>query len=228
MLSSSSITIILAAYNEEEGIAPTISEINQVLTDCEIIVVDGKSTDRTVELARELGTQVFFQKGKGKGDALIHGLSILPKDTTYVVFIDADYTYPAQHIKEMSEILENNPKIGMILGNRFSKKYADESDKNQFYIGNKILGFAQKLIGGVNLIDPYSGLRIIRFELLKDWKPQSKGFDIEAELNQHIQTLGYEIKEFPIIYRKRLGKKKLGFLDGLYIFRRIIIKKITK
>ena len=106
----------------------------------------------------------------------------------------------------MCEILEKNPRVGMVLGNRFNKKYAEESDKNEFYFGNKILGFAQKIINGVDLIDPYSGLRIIRFDLLKDWKPQAKGFDIEAELNYHIQSLGYEIREFPIKYRKRLGK----------------------
>ncbi len=65
-------------------------------------------------------------------------------------------------------------------------------------------------------------MRIIRAELLKGWSPKSDGFDIEAEVNQHIGRSGYKIVEVPIKYRKRLGKKKLGFKHGLTILKRII------
>ncbi len=58
------------------------------------------------------------------------------------------------------------------------------------------------------------------------WKPKSKGFGIEIELNYFVERLGYEIVEIPIIYKKRLGKKKLGFRHGLKILRRIIIESI--
>jgi len=115
----------------------------------------------------------------------------------------------------------------MVLGDRFSKTYEKESDRNQFYVGNRILGFAQRIINGVKLNDPYTGLRLIRFELLKGWKPRSSGFDIEAELNHRIDRLGYKIVELPIKYRKRLGKKKLSFRHGLKILRRIVISRLT-
>ena len=75
--------------------------------------------------------------------------------------------------------------------------------------------------------DPYTGLRIIRFNLLRGWKPKSCGFDIEAEINHHIERMGYKIVEVPIQYRKRLGKKKLGFRDGLKILRRIIMERLS-
>ncbi len=83
------------------------------------------------------------------------------------------------------------------------------------------------MFNGIKLNDPYTGLRLIRFELLKGWKPRSQGFDIEAELNHHIERLGYKIVELPIKYRKRLGKKKLGFRHGLTILRRIIIESLS-
>ena len=113
---------------------------------------------------------------------------------------------------EMVHVLDLNPNVGMVLGDRFSKDYMQESDRNEFYVGNRILGFAQRVFNGIKLNDPYTGLRIIRSELLKCWKPKSKGFDIEAELNHHIERSGYTIVELPIKYRKRLGKKKLGFI----------------
>jgi hypothetical protein len=96
--------------------------------------------------------------------------------------------------------------------------------KKTFYIGNKSLAFAQRILNGVNLQDPLSGLRVVRSEILKDWKPRSKGFDIEAELNYHIKRRGYKTLEIPIRYRKRLGEKKLKARQALTIFKRILFE----
>ena len=227
MFNSFSLAVILAAYNEEEGIAPTLYELNDVLAEPYLVVVDGKSTDKTYKLAKGLGAEVIIQKGNGKGNAISEGLACLNGDVRYVAFIDADYTYPAKHIKEMISVLDLNPDVGMVLGDRFNITYEQESDRNQFYIGNRILAFTQRLFNGIKLNDPYTGLRIIRCELLKNWKPKSQGFDIEAELNHYITRLGYKIMEVPIKYRKRLGKKKLKFRHGLKILRRIIIERIS-
>ena len=222
----SPLTVIVAAYNEEEGIAPTLCELKEVLNKSDLLVVDGNSSDRTLELAKDLGAEVMIQNGKGKGNAISEGLDQLNGDTVYVVFTDADFTYPAKHIKEMVNILDLNPDVGMVLGDRFSRTCGLESDRNKFYIGNRILGFVQSVFNGVKLNDPFTGLRIMRFELLKGWKPKSSGFDIEAELNHHVSRSGYKTVELPINYRKRLGQKKLGFRHGLNILRRIIISSI--
>ena len=222
----SPLTVIVAAYNEEEGIAPTLSELKESLNEPSLLVVDGNSSDRTLELAKDLGAQVLTQKGKGKGNAISEGLAYINGDSCYVAFTDADYTYPAKYLKEMIDVLDLNPKVGMVLGDRFSRTYRLESDRNQFYIGNRILSFVQSMFNGVKLNDPFTGLRIMRFELLKGWKPKSSGFDIEAELNHRVCRSGYTIVESPINYRKRLGKKKLGFRHGLNILRRIIVSSI--
>ena len=223
----SPLAVVVAAYNEEEGIAPTLCELKETLHEPHLVVVDGRSSDRTLERAKDLGAEVLIQRGKGKGNAISEGLEHLNDDTCYVAFTDADFTYPAKHIKEMMGVLDENPHVGMVLGNRFSNIYQFESDRNQFYIGNRILAFVQRVFNGVKLNDPYTGLRLIRFELLKGWKPKSSEFDIEAELNNHIDRIGYQIVELPIKYRKRLGKKKLGFRDGLKILRRIIIEELS-
>jgi glycosyltransferase involved in cell wall biosynthesis len=219
---NSSLGVIIPAFNEEEGIAPTIKELKLAIDDARIIVVDGNSQDKTPEIAKDLGVEVIYQNAKGKGDAILQGLANLNGDIVYVAFTDADYTYPAIHLKEMIRLLDLNPKIGMVLGNRFSKRNDFLSIRTQFYIGNRILASIQGILNGVTLNDPLTGLRIIRFELLKDWKPKSIGFDIEAELNGHVKRTGYDIVEIPIEYRSRLGKKKLGFRHGLEILKRII------
>jgi len=66
------------------------------------------------------------------------------------------------------------------------KFFENQSDSNQFYTGNRILGFVQRIMNCVALNDPFTGLRVIRYKLLKDWVPKSLGFDIEAEINHHV------------------------------------------
>jgi dolichol-phosphate mannosyltransferase len=75
--------------------------------------------------------------------------------------------------------------------------------------------------------DPFTGLRIMRYELLRDWDPKSQGFDIEAELNNYVQSRGYRISEIPIEYRPRLGKKKLGLRQGFPILKRILSQALS-
>jgi dolichol-phosphate mannosyltransferase len=115
----------------------------------------------------------------------------------------------------------------MVIGNRFKSVGVDRSFRNPFYVGNKLLAFAQLVMNGVKLSDPLSGLRVVRSEALEGLKLKSKGFDIEAELNAIIEKRGYKIIEIPIEYRSRLGEKKLRVRDGLGIMRRIVAESFT-
>jgi hypothetical protein len=93
-------------------------------------------------------------------------------------------------------------------------------------MGNRLLAFAQYVVNGVKLQDPLSGLRVVRREILQSWKPRSKGFDVEAEMNSHIERKKYRIIEIPIRYRPRLGEKKLKLRHGLTILKRILAENL--
>ena len=215
--------VIMAALNEEEGIGLTIAELQAHLGSAHVLVVDGKSSDRTIEVARSKGADVIFQDGSGKGDALAKALKYLNSTADYVVFMDADFTYPAEFIPEMIEILKQDHRVGMVIGNRFKGEINfQKSSKNTFYVGNRLLAFAQNMVNGFTLEDPLSGLRVVRKEILEDWQPKSKGFDVEAEMNYRVEKKGFEIVEIPINYRARLGEKKLKLRHGFGILRRII------
>jgi len=191
--SNSDIVVAIAALNEEKGIGPTIEEIRFVLNNAYFLVVDGRSVDKTVEIAKNLGADVVFQKKKGKGEAISQSIKKLD-NAKYVVFIDADFTYPAEYIPHMIEILEDMPEVGMVVGNRFNNKFSFRNAmNNMFYLGNRLLAFAQHVVNGIKLDDPLSGLRVVKGTVLKGWKPRSKGFDIEAELNYYIERKGYRI-----------------------------------
>ncbi|MGD0204567.1 MAG: glycosyltransferase family 2 protein [Candidatus Bathyarchaeia archaeon] len=216
--------VIIAALNEEEGIGPTLTEISQKISPNQVLVVDGHSHDRTVEIAKDLGAHILFQDGLGKGDAISKAVGYLDSDVDYVVVTDADFTYPAEHIPEMIQILKNHPDVGMVCGNRFNGLTDAKELHNLLYFGNKLLAFSQSLLNGVNLQDPLTGLRAIRAEILKEWQVKSKGFDIEVELNSEVDRRNFEIVEVPIRYRKRLGEKKLKVSDGATIFKRILLE----
>lgn len=224
----SPISVVIASLNEEEGIGPTLEELQNVLGNSRLLVVDGNSVDRTIEIAKKMGADVLLQEGKGKGDALSQGIRQLNPNVRHVVFTDADYTYPAGYVPKMVEVLEQNPTVGMVIGNRFNGEHNfDKSVTNLFYVGNRLLAFAQNTLNGVDLEDPLSGLRVVRADILKNWKPKSNGFDVEAEMNYRVEREGYQIMEIPISYRPRLGKKKLKLRHGFGILKRIIAESVS-
>jgi dolichol-phosphate hexosyltransferase len=218
--------VIIAALNEAQGIGPTISELQTYLFQPNIIVVDGQSTDGTVEVAKNLRADVYIQNGRGKGNAIAKAIGLLDPTVKYVVITDADFTYPAKHIPDMIRILEKNPDVGMVCGNRFSTRVDKEAVKRIFYIGNKLIALLHSLMNGISLDDPLTGLRVVRVNMLKEWHIKSDGFDIEIELNNEVERRGYDIIEIPIGYRVRVGDKKLRIRDGVKIFSRMFAEAL--
>jgi dolichol-phosphate mannosyltransferase len=219
--------VIVATLNEEEGVGPTLAEIKDFIDKPLCLVVDGRSTDGTVKVAEAMGAHVIFQKGFGKGDAITTAIEHARMlNVKYVVFIDADFTYPAEFLPTMIEILEENPHIGMVCGNRFNEHFRLKGMRDMFYLGNRLLAFTHNLLNGVDLRDPLTGLRVVRWEIIKHWKPKSKNFDIEVELNHLVEKKGFEIVEVPIYYRPRLGEKKLKLRHGFTILKRILLESM--
>ncbi len=218
------VQVLIAALNEEQGIGLTIAEILCYLKNPSLLVVDGRSTDRTVEIADSLGAHVVVQDGAGKGNAIAKGLSYLDPYARYIVLTDADFTYPAEYVPEMIQILEKTPSIGMVCGNRFDG-YEDMRALNSiFYLGNRLIAFTHNLFNGIALADPLTGLRVVRAGILRNWNVKSKGFDVEVELNHYVELEGFSIVEVPIKYRERLGEKKLGIKNGAEILKRIMLR----
>ena len=221
-----SVLVIIAALNEEKGIGPTLAELRMVLNNSMFLVIDGNSWDGTVERAKEMGAEILLQKGSGKGDAIAQAIRHVNSNVKYIIFTDADFTYPAKCLPEMIQILEENPDVGLVTGNRFNSHFKLKAMRSAFYVGNRFLALAQLLLNGVNLRDPLTGLRVVRWQILKNWKPKSKGFDIEAEMNHQVERQGFKSVEISIYYRNRIGHKKLKLRDGFTILKRIILESL--
>ena len=89
MTNKPDVTIIIPAYNEEEGIADIITQLKEVSENYEILVVNDGSTDNTYKLASETGVKVIRHPyNKGYGAALKTGIRNAAADI--VLFMDAE------------------------------------------------------------------------------------------------------------------------------------------
>ncbi len=212
--------IVIPVKNEAAAIGEVIKEIlSNGFSRDEILVVDGCSSDDTVKIAESYNILVITQEGSGKADAIRTAIKYLESRKIYpeyVVVIDGDYTYPAHHIRELIEKIEEGKDL--VIG---ARKYFEEGSINSlFRFGNKILTTMFNLLFGAKLSDVLSGLYIIRTEILRELLFETKHFSIESEIVAHVASTGGEIDEIPIKYRRRLDPraKKLKIVDGVRIF----------
>jgi dolichol-phosphate mannosyltransferase len=224
---SGSTLVLVAALNEEAGIGLTLEEIKKFVNVSRILVVDGNSKDQTVNVAKSYGADVILQDGVGKGNAIYNALQKIDEYFDYIVLTDADFTYPAKYISDMINILNEDPRVGMVCGNRFNAHLKIKAMRNILYFGNRFISFTHNILNGVTLQDPLTGLRVIRGSIFSEWEPKSEGFDIEVELNHFVEKKGYKIVEIEIPYRQRIGEKKLKLKDGLVILKRIMIERFS-
>jgi len=204
------VTLVIPTLNEAEAIGRVIDEAKQAGF-TRILVVDGGSTDGTPQIAAEKGATVIGQTGRGKGNAIATALDYV--DTPYVVFIDGDYTYPPQ---EAVKLLAYLRKYDLVLGARRGPM------PPLYRAGNWILAKAISILYGVKLSDPLTGMYAARTELLRSSAPAAQGFDVEAEIIARAIERGASVKEVPIQYRRRLGRKKLKPWHGASILLRAV------
>lgn len=204
------ITVILPTLNEVQALPKVIQELRDAGYH-KIVVVDGGSTDGTVEKAKELGVQVVIQIGRGKGMALRTALMYV--ETPYVAVLDADYSYPPSELDKLIPYLRHHD---IVLGKR-------EGPMPLIYrIGNKAIAWLFRLIFNTDLQDPLTGMYVAKTHALREAALEARHFDIEVDLLAKALYNGAKVTEIPITYRKRLGKKKLKPLHGLYITAKLL------
>ena len=200
------VTVVLPTLNEEEAIGKVIDElVSEGYSN--ILVVDGYSSDKTVEIAKAKGVKVIYQKGKGKAGAIKTAIEAVK--TPYMLVMDADYTYDPRDIAKLLKYPDYDEVIGM--------RKDRENIPLLHRIGNKLISTTLSLLLGKRISDPCSGMYLLKTDSAKMLEILSEGFDVEAEIVGIMLTYG-KVTEVPISYRKRRGQKKLrSWRDGLRI-----------
>jgi glycosyltransferase involved in cell wall biosynthesis len=159
---TSGLTILVPAYNEEGGIARVIEWIRQALEpsgmDYEVLVIDDGSADRTAELAGAAGARVLRHPGnRGYGEALKTGIRHAAHE--WIAIIDADGSYPAEQIPELAERLRH---ADMVVGARTRAGAAIPLIRRP---AKKFLTWLASYLTDTQIPDLNSGLRIFRRSL---------------------------------------------------------------
>ena len=224
MPETSDTVVLVPAYREEQGVGRVIDGLRQGLNPS-VLVINRPDGDSTGSVAGKRGAFVLDQTGKGKGDAVRMGLEFVRThwpETRYIGIVDADCTYPPGAIGSMRQLLAADRSLGMVVGRRENLKN-NGATSQAFAWGNRVLARVHSTLNDVPLRDPLSGMRLVRAEVVRDWRPRAVGFDIECELNDYVHNVKrLDIGEVPIPYFPRVGEKKLRFRDGFTILLRMI------
>jgi Glycosyl transferase family 2 len=222
------VAIVLPTLNEEEGLIRTIgdlpldrlarlsSEFSGLAA--RLLIVDGGSTDHTLEIARTHGIPVLSQTGRGKGQGIRQALAWLhAKRVRYAVVLDADFTYPASMIPAIVHLLDSGSQL--VVGVRQPVDSARNDPREAVHrVGNGLLNLAASQLSGLPILDLCSGFWGVLVEAAAPLALETDGFEIEAELFTKSYRAGYTVTQIPIPYRQRVGVAKLRALrDGARI-----------
>jgi glycosyltransferase involved in cell wall biosynthesis len=226
------LSVVIPAYNEEDGIAAIVERVLAIrphlaavgVDDLECIVVDDGSTDGTAAIVQGYGDQVRLirQQNRGYGGALKTGFSVARGDL--IGFLDADSTYPPERFPDMCRLALDGADI--VIGSRMAGEHSEMPLVRR--IGNTIFAMMLSLVSGVRISDSASGQRVLRRSVLPMIYPLPNTLDFTPAMSTRALHEGVKIVEMPIPYKERSGRSKLSVVrDGLRFTRSIVWTALT-
>ncbi len=217
-------TLLVPALNEEEGIAAVIRKA-KALGIGDVLVLDGRSTDRTVEIAKKNGARVIVQEGKGKGAAFQTFLKkALPSSKSdFFVMIDADSSYDASDVPRVVRALL---EYDVVSGTRTTIRFNPRDFVH--FLGNKFISLLGSALFFRPNVDICTGLWGFKKRALEKMRVRALGFDLEADLFAQACKKNLNASSIDIEYRPRVGRGKLKTSDAVFIIQRLFTERFTK
>jgi glycosyltransferase involved in cell wall biosynthesis len=218
-------SVVIPAYNEENGITPVLEELKVTLAatgaETEILVVDDGSTDKTLEAAEKAGVRVVrHEENRGYGAALKTGFRSARYD--HVVITDADGTYPSEALLEMLPLREDHE---MVVGARTGQRvHIPLIRRPAKWSLNKLANYlARRKIPDLN-----SGLRVIHKTMVEEFIGLlPDGFSFTTTITLALIVGGYRVKFLPIDYHHRTGKSKIRPIRDTLNFVALIVRTVV-
>jgi hypothetical protein len=222
------LSVVIPAYNEENGIADIVERVLSVkqplaeagVTELELIVVDDGSHDRTADIvAGYPGVRLIrHAANQGYGAALKTGFSNATGDL--LAFLDADGTYPPESFPQLCRAaIEQNADL--VIGSRMTGEESDMPVTRR--IGNFFFANLISLISNHRISDSASGMRVLRRTVLPTLYPLPDGLNFTPVMSTRALHEGVKMVEVPITYSERVGRSKLSVVrDGTRFLNSIV------
>jgi glycosyltransferase involved in cell wall biosynthesis len=218
-------TLIILTRNEIEGVKKILPRLPLDKVD-EIICIDGKSKDGTVEFLRSKGIRVIVQKKMGRGEAFRIASKVAKHEN--MVFFSPDGNENPEDIMKVLHWLAKG--YDMVIASRFMKgSRADDAEETipVRSFGNRMFTRIISILWRHRLYDSINGFRGIKRNRFMQINPDAEGFGIEFQVSIRALKLRMKIKEIPTMEGDRIGGASTAhtFSTGWY-FIRIILREI--
>jgi dolichol-phosphate mannosyltransferase len=193
--------------------------VTALVPDFELLIVDGGSTDDTVELAKKAGARVVRQTLPGYGNAYREGLALAKGK--YILTLDADSAHP---MELFGEFWRRRQDYSVVMGSRYLQEGGDSRPAGRKLL-SRILNLAYRTVLWSPLTDISGGFRLYRAEDVQKMPSEALYYDVVAELIAKLWGSGYKILEIPYHYVPREhGESKarvlrFGFYYGLTLLK---------
>ncbi len=215
-----SISIIIPAKNEAEGLKAFLPKLCEHYTHCEIILVDDGSVDNTAEVAQSCGIKVIRHPySMGNGAAIKTGARAAKGDI--FIFMDGDGQHQSTDIPSLLEQFQKG--YDLVVGAR-SKHHQANTWR---WLGNSLYNAIASHLVGQPVLDLTSGFRVVNAKKFKEFIHLiPNGFSCPTTITMAFFRSGYAVSYVPINVKQRIGVSHLRpFADGVKFL--LIIYKMT-
>jgi hypothetical protein len=206
----------MPTLNEEAGIAECIRRVERAFARLDVdgeILVSDSSTDRTPEIAREMGARVVTPDQPGYGYAYRYAIERAKGDI--IAMGDADTTYDFEELPDLVEPVVEG-EADMVLGSRLDGEILPGSmPPLHKFVGNPLLTKLLNLFYGTDVSDAHSGMRVFTKEAYDRMDLHTTGMEFASEMIMEAGAKDLRVEEVPITYHPRTGEAELdSFRDG--------------